>query len=125
MCQLWREHLSRTNECETWKKEKEIMKLKVTNNLTYPEARKLFEQKPEFSFSKVVKSLAAKPETKTISRCTALRIQLKSHHWKKIKTKNYRSKSEVSIKQSIVGTNKHSNKTEHKFKTKQTNHCIK
>ena len=61
------EHLSRSNECETWKKEKEIMKLKVTKNLTYPEARKLFEQKPEFSFSKVVKSLAAKPETKTVS----------------------------------------------------------
>ena len=43
------------------------MKLKVTKNLTYPEARKLFEQKPEFSFSKVLKSLAAKPETKTVS----------------------------------------------------------
>ena len=61
------EHLSRSNECETWKKEKEIMKLKVTKNLTYLEARKLFEQKPEFSFSKVVKSLAAKPETKATS----------------------------------------------------------
>ena len=61
------EHLSRSNECATWKKEKEIMKLKVTNNLTYPEARKLLEQKPEFSFSQVVKSLAAKPETKTTS----------------------------------------------------------
>ena len=61
------EHLSRSNECETWKKEKEIMKLKVTKNLTYLEARKRFEQKPEFSFSKVVKSLAAKPETKTTS----------------------------------------------------------
>ena len=58
------EHLSRSNECETWKKEKEIMKLKVTKNL---EARKLFEQKTEFSFSKVVKSLTAKPETKTTS----------------------------------------------------------
>ena len=61
------EHLSRSNECATWKKEKEIMKLKVTNNLTYPEARKLLEQKPEFNFSQVVKSLAAKPETKTTS----------------------------------------------------------
>ena len=61
------EHLSRSNENETWKKEKEIMKLKVTKNLTYIEARKLFEQKPEFSFSKVVKSLAAKPESRTTS----------------------------------------------------------
>lgn len=62
------EHLSRSNECATWKKKKkEISRLKVTKNITYPEARKLFEQKPEFSFSKIVKSLAAKPETKTTS----------------------------------------------------------
>ena len=61
------EHLSRSNECSTWKKEKEIMRIKVTKNLTYPEARKLYEQKSEFSFSKVVKSLAAKPESKTTS----------------------------------------------------------
>ena len=61
------EHLSRSNECETWKKEKAIMKLKVTKNLTYLEARKLYEQKPEFNFSKVVKSLSAKPESKTTS----------------------------------------------------------
>ena len=43
------------------------MRIKVTKNLPYPEARKLNEQKPEFSFSKVVKSLAAKPESKTTS----------------------------------------------------------
>ena len=35
-----KDHLSRSSECEVWKKEKEIMKLKVTKNLTYPEARK-------------------------------------------------------------------------------------
>ena len=47
------------------KKEKEIMKVKVTNRLTYPEARKLYEQhKPDFTFAKVVQSMAAKPETK-------------------------------------------------------------
>ena len=42
------------------------MKLKVTKNLTYPEARKLYDQQqPEFTFAKVVQSLSAKPETKT------------------------------------------------------------
>ena len=47
-------------------KEKEIMKLKVTKNLTYPEARKIYDQKqPEFTFAKVVRSMTAKPETKT------------------------------------------------------------
>ena len=42
------------------------MKLKVTKNLTYPEARKLYDQQqPEFTFTKVVQSLSAKLETKT------------------------------------------------------------
>ena len=42
------------------------MKLKVTKNLTYPEARKIHDQQqPEFTFTKVVQSLSAKPETKT------------------------------------------------------------
>ena len=42
------------------------MKLKVTKKFTYPEARKLYDQQqPEFTFTKVVQSLSAKPETKT------------------------------------------------------------
>ena len=61
-----KDHLSRSSDCEVWKKEKEIMKLKVTKNLTYPEARKLYDQQqPEFTFTKIVQSLSAKPETKT------------------------------------------------------------
>ena len=60
-------HLSRSNECRVWHKEKDIMRLKVTKSLTYPEARKLYEQKPEFNFSKVAKSLAAKPKSRTTS----------------------------------------------------------
>ena len=61
-------HLSRSSDCEVWKKEKEIMKIKVTQRLTYPEARKVYEQhKPEFTFSKIVQSMPAKPETKTTS----------------------------------------------------------
>ena len=63
-----KDHLSRSSECEVWKKEKEIMKLKVTKNLTYPEGRKLYDQQqPEFTFAKVVQSLSVKPETKTAS----------------------------------------------------------
>ena len=45
------------------------MKIKVTQRLTYPEARKVHEQHtPEFSFSKIVQSVPAKPETKTTSQ---------------------------------------------------------
>ena len=38
-----------------WKKEKAIMKIKVTQRLKYPEARKVYDQQtPEFTFSKIV-----------------------------------------------------------------------
>ena len=61
-------HMSRSSDCDVWKKEKEVMKIKVTQRLTYPEARKVYDQqKPEFTFSKVVSSMPKKPETKTSS----------------------------------------------------------
>ena len=63
-----KEHISRSNICEIWKKEKEIMKPKATKHITYLEAKKLFEfetQTSELDFSKIVQSLSSKPETKT------------------------------------------------------------
>ena len=60
-----KDHLSRSNECEIWKKEKEIMKIKVTQNLSFFEARKIFENKPEVTFATIVQSSQIKkPETK-------------------------------------------------------------
>ena len=60
--------MSRSSDCDVWKKEKEVMKIKVTQRLTYPEARKIHDQqKPEFTFSKVVSTMPKKPETKTSS----------------------------------------------------------
>ena len=59
-------HPSRSNECEVWKKEKEIMKIKVTQNITFIEARNLFEKQPDTSFSRIVQSVQMKkPELKT------------------------------------------------------------
>ena len=59
-------HLSRSNECEMWQKEKEILKIKVTRNITYLEAIKEFKKQPEITYSKIVQSAAIrKPETKT------------------------------------------------------------
>ena len=60
-------HLSKSNQCEIWKKEKEIMKIKVTQKITYLEAKKIQENQPEFTFAKVVQSLNTKPETKESS----------------------------------------------------------
>ena len=48
-------------------KEKEIMKIKVTKNITYLEAKKIHEHKPEQTFSKIVQSAQpTKQESKTI-----------------------------------------------------------
>ena len=60
-------HLSKSNQCEIWKKEKDIMKIKVTQKITYLEAKKIQENQPEINFAKVVQSLNTKPETKEIS----------------------------------------------------------
>ena len=60
-------HQSKSNQCEIWKKEKEIMKIKVTQKITYLEARKIQENQPEITFAKVVQCLNTKPETKESS----------------------------------------------------------
>ena len=60
-------HLSKSNQCEIWKKEKEIMKIKVAEKITYLEAKKIKENQPEITFAKVVQSLNTKPETKETS----------------------------------------------------------
>ena len=62
-----KDHLSRSNQCKVWKKEKEISKIKVTKNVPYLEAKKIFEyQTPELDFTKIATSLSAKPESKSI-----------------------------------------------------------
>ena len=61
-----KDHSPKSNICEVWLKEKAIMKLKVTNNISYLEAKKLYENKPETTFSKIVQSIA-RPEMKDAS----------------------------------------------------------
>ena len=43
------------------------MKIKVTQKITYMEAKKIQENQPEITFAKVVQSLNTKPETKETS----------------------------------------------------------
>ena len=61
-----KDHSPKSNICEVWQKEKAKMKLKVTNNISYLEAKKLHENKPETTFSKIVQSIA-RPEMKDAS----------------------------------------------------------
>ena len=59
-------HSPKSNTCETWLKEKAIMKLKVTNNINYFKAEKMHENQTEITFSKIVQSIA-RPEMKDAS----------------------------------------------------------
>ena len=43
------------------------MRIKVTQNVTYLEAKKIQEKQPEITFAKVVQSLTSKPVTKETS----------------------------------------------------------
>ena len=62
-----KDQVSRSSNCEIWKKEKEICKIKVTKNITYLEAKKQFEsQTSDLDFTKIVQSLSSKPESKTV-----------------------------------------------------------
>ena len=61
-----KDHSPKSSICEVWLKEKAIMKLKVTNKISYLEAKKLHENKPETTFSKIVQSIA-RPEMKDAS----------------------------------------------------------
>ena len=54
-------HQSKSNKCEIWKKEKEIMIIKVTQKSLIWKLKK-FKTQPEITFAKVVQSLNTKPE---------------------------------------------------------------
>ena len=71
-----KDHVSRSSNCEIWKKEKEICKIKVTKNITYLEAKKQFEsQTSDLDFTKILQSLSSKPESKN-SRNSIFRKRL-------------------------------------------------
>ena len=68
------------------------MKLKVTNNITYLEAKKLHENKPETTFSKIVQSIA-RPEMKDAST--------------QYKVKDYKSRKENPQKPTQLSSRSH------------------
>ena len=56
-----KDHSPKSNSCEIW-----LNELKVTNNISYLEAKKMHENQPEITFSKIVQSIA-RPEMKDAS----------------------------------------------------------
>ena len=101
------------------------MKIKVTQRLTYPEARKVYEQhEPEFTFSKVVSTMPKKPETKTASTQYSVKdseitesskviiAQIKSQNQNK--QINQKSSSEKTTQKQQNQTNTNSKQTKQK-----------
>ena len=60
-----KEHSARSTECEVWKREKEIMRIKTIRKISYFEAKKQYETSFEPRYSKIVQSAIAKPQTIT------------------------------------------------------------
>ena len=116
--------MSRSSDCDVWKKEKEVMKIKVTQRLTYPEARKVYEQhKPEFTFSKVVSTMPKKPETKTASTQYSVKDSEITESSKVIiaRIKSQNQNMQINQKSSSEKNNTKTTKpNEHKFKTNKT-----
>ena len=66
-------HPANSNKCPVWKKEKEVTRIKFTNNISYPEARKLVENVPAQTYSVIVQSsnkIMKDAETQTSDACT-------------------------------------------------------
>ena len=64
-------HPASSNKCPTWLKEKEVTRVKFTNNISYPEARKLVENTPSPEFSKIVQSSMRTTRSIGIQTCDA------------------------------------------------------
>ena len=60
-----KEHSARSTECEVWKREKEIMRIKRIRHISYFEAKKQYETSFEYRYCKLVQSAMANPQTRT------------------------------------------------------------
>ena len=54
-------HAANSRDCQFWHKEKEIMKIKYTNNISFQEARQKVEKPVSTSYASVTKSAQVKP----------------------------------------------------------------
>ena len=81
------EHSARSKECKTWKKEKEVLQVKYTQNIAFPEARKIVNAKyavPTSSYSSVTKSVNKSAEfvdaqTQTVDSTTKPETNVKEN----------------------------------------------
>ena len=74
-------HPANSNKCPIWKKEKEVTRVKFTNNISYPEARKIVENIPAQTYSAIVQSsnkVMKDAQTQTSDACTQTESTVKT-----------------------------------------------
>ena len=64
-------HPAYSNKCPVWQKEKEVTRVKFTNNVSYPEARKIVENIPVQTYSTIVKSSSKVMRDASTQTCDA------------------------------------------------------
>lgn len=111
-------HPSSSNKCTVWQKEKEIVKIKYTNHISFPEARKQYERThlhPEAAYSTIVKSSQPKVTLKHIStQCSSEEIE------KELKQINKQTKKTTPAKQTNQSSQKKQTQTSDKEKQKSS-----
>ena len=63
MHKLWKNHNANSKDCQIWHKEKEILRLKFTRNISFTEARKIVEAPtptPGVSYASITQSSVEK-----------------------------------------------------------------
>lgn len=63
-------HRASSNQCSVWKREKEITRVRFTNNVSYHEARRIVENIPVQTYSNIVKSALSTKKDASTQTCT-------------------------------------------------------
>lgn len=106
-----KDHISKSNKCETWIKEKEIMKIKCSQNISYFEARKIQENKPDISYSKIVQSAINKPIMKNAYTQTEIITEIITEKSEAKNSSNDKTKTHLSSQSSSQSTSRKSRST--------------
>ena len=110
VCKLLREHPANSKQCPAWEKEKKILKIKCEHNISFPEARKQYEQFYDTrSYASAVKPGTCNKSTQTDNKSTqtddSFTEYLKNknnHHQKKHQKKKHLRENKTKILHLLV-----------------------
>ena len=71
-----RNHRADSKYCKIWEREKEIIKMKITKNITFPEARRLIENPfNKLTFSQVTRTPSNQVENEAKTQIKTIKIE--------------------------------------------------